>query len=53
MRERPLPEIKGVQAVMDSVRTAKSKVTQAKEVIDPSLVEEVDRTGYITKLYGK
>jgi NitT/TauT family transport system substrate-binding protein len=53
MRERPLPEIKGVQAVMDSVRTAKSKVTQAKEVIDPSLVEEVDRTGYIAKLYGK
>ena len=53
MRERPLPEIKGVQAVLDSVRTAKSKVTQAKDVIDPSLVEEVDKTGYITKLYGK
>ncbi len=53
MRERPVPEIKGVQAVMDSVRTPKSKVTQAKDVIEPSLVEEVDKSGYIAKLYGK
>jgi NitT/TauT family transport system substrate-binding protein len=53
MRERPLPELKGVQAVLDSVKTPKSKVTQAKDVMDPSLVEEVDKSGYITKLYGK
>jgi hypothetical protein len=53
MRERPTPEIKDVQAVMDSVRTPKSKLTQAKDVIEPSLIEEIDKTGYITKLYGK
>ncbi len=53
MRERPVPEIKGVQAVMDSVKTAKSKVTQAKDVIESSLVEEIDKSGYIAKLYGK
>ena len=53
MRERPLPEIKGVQAVMDSVRTPKSKVTQAKDVMEPGLVEEIDKSGYISKLYGK
>jgi NitT/TauT family transport system substrate-binding protein len=53
MRERPLPEIKGVQAVMDSVRTPKSKVTQAKEVMEPGLVEEIDKSGYIARLYGK
>jgi NitT/TauT family transport system substrate-binding protein len=53
MRERPLPETKGVQAVMDSVKTSKSKVTLAKDVIDGSLIEEIDRTGYIAKLYGK
>jgi NitT/TauT family transport system substrate-binding protein len=53
MRERPLPEIKGVQAVLDSVRTAKSKVTQAKDVIEPGLIEEIDKSGYIIKLYGK
>ncbi len=53
MRERPVPELKGVQAVMDSVKTAKSKITQAKEVIDSSLVEEIDRSGYIGRLYGR
>ena len=53
MRERPLPEIKGVQAVLDSVRTPKSKVTQAKDVIEPGLIEEIDKSGYITTLYGK
>jgi len=53
MRERPLPEIKGVQAVLDSVKTPKSKVTQAKDVMDPSLVEEIDKSGYIAKLYGR
>ena len=53
MRERPIPETKGVQAVMDSVKTPKSKVTLAKDVIDGSLIEEIDRTGYIAKLYGK
>ena len=53
MRERPIPEAKGVQAVMDSVKTAKSKVTLAKDVMDGSLIEEIDRTGYIAKLYGK
>ena len=53
MRERPLPEIKAVQAVLDSVRTPKSKVTQAKDVIEPGLIEEIDKSGYITKLYGK
>jgi len=53
MHERPIPEAKGVQAVMDSVKTPKSKVTLAKDVIDGSLIEEIDKTGYITKLYGK
>ena len=53
MTARPLPELKGVQAVLDSVKTPKSKITSASEVIDGSLVEEIDRSGYIAKLYGK
>jgi NitT/TauT family transport system substrate-binding protein len=53
MRERPVPESKGVQAVMDSVKTPKSKVTLAKDVVDGSLIDEIDRSGYIGKLYGK
>jgi ABC-type nitrate/sulfonate/bicarbonate transport system substrate-binding protein len=53
MRERPIPEAKGVQAVMDSVKTAKSKITLAKDVMDGSLIEEIDKSGYIAKLYGR
>ena len=53
MRERPIPEIKGVQAVLDSVRTPKSKITLARDIMDGSLVEEIDKSGFIAKLYGK
>jgi ABC-type nitrate/sulfonate/bicarbonate transport system substrate-binding protein len=38
---------------LDSVKTPKSKVTLAKDTMDASLVEEIDRSGYIAKLYGK
>jgi len=53
MRERPTPEPKGVQAVLDSVKTAKSKAISARDAMDTSFVEEIDRSGYIKKLYGK
>lgn len=53
LRERPYPEPIGVQAVLDSVKTPKSKLKLAKDVIDASLVEEIDKSGYISKLYGK
>jgi len=53
MRERPTPEPKGVQAVLDSVKTAKSKAISAKDAMDTSFVEEIDRSGYIKKLNGK
>ena len=53
MSSRPIPEVKGVQAVLDSIRTPKSKITSASDVIDGSVVEEIDRSGYIAKLYGK
>ena len=53
MRERPYPELTGVQAALDSVKTPKSKVTLAKEAMDASLIEEIDRSGYIARLYGK
>jgi hypothetical protein len=53
LRERPVPESKGVQAVLDSVKTPKSKITLAKAAMDASLMEEIDKSGYIAKLYGK
>jgi ABC-type nitrate/sulfonate/bicarbonate transport system substrate-binding protein len=53
LRERPFPEPVGVQAVLDSVKTTKSKITLAKDVMDASLVEEIDKAGFIGRLYGK
>lgn len=53
LRERPIPETKGVQAVLDSVKTANSKIILAKDVMDGSVIEEIDRSGYIKKLYAK
>src|SRR6266536_5966705 len=53
MRERPLTEVKGIQAVLASVKTPKPNLTQANNAMNPSLVEEIDKSGYIAKLYGK
>ena len=53
LRQRPVPEPKGVQAVLDSVKTPKSKITLAKDAMDTSLMDEIDKSGYIAKLYGK
>jgi NitT/TauT family transport system substrate-binding protein len=53
LREKPIPEPKGVQAVLDSVKTSKSRLIAAKDVMDASLIEEIDKSGYIAKLYGK
>lgn len=53
LREYPIPELKGVQAALDSVVTAKDRNPQAKDFIDSSLIEEIKKSGYIERLYGR
>lgn len=53
LREYPIPELKGIQAALDSIATAKDKNPQAKDVIDTSLAEEIKKSGYIDKLYKR
>ena len=53
LREYPVPEPKGVQAALDSVATAKERNPQAKDYMDTSLIEEIKKSGYIDRLYGK
>lgn len=53
LREVPTPEIKGVQAALDSIGTPKARGAQAKDFIDSSLLEEIQKSGYISRLYGK
>jgi NitT/TauT family transport system substrate-binding protein len=53
LRDVPTPEPKGIQAAIDSIGTPKAKSAQAKDFIDSSLLEEIQKSGYIAKLYGK
>ena len=53
LREYPVPELKGVQAVVDSLMNPKARGAQAKDFIDTSLIEEIKKSGYIDRLYGR
>jgi NitT/TauT family transport system substrate-binding protein len=53
LREVPTPEPKGIQSALDSIGTPKARGAQAKDYIDTSLIEEIQKSGYISKLYGK
>lgn len=53
LREVPSPEPKGIQTAIDSIGTPKARAAQAKDFIDTSLMDEIQKSGYIAKLYGK
>ena len=49
----PVPEIKGVQAAIDSLGLPKARGAQAKDFIDTSLLEEIKKSGFLDRLHGK
>lgn len=53
LQEYPVPEPKGVQAVLDSLSGPKARMAQAKDFMDISLIEEIKKSGYIDRLYGR
>jgi hypothetical protein len=53
LRENPAPDVKGIQNALESIGTPKAKTAQAKDFIDSSLLDEIQKSGYIAKLYGK
>ena len=53
LREYPVPDLKGVQAALDSIATAKDRNPQAKDYIETSLIEEIKKSGFIERLYGR
>jgi len=52
-REYPVPDLKGVQEALDSLAIAKERSPQAKDYIDASIMEEIKKSGYIDRLYGR
>jgi ABC-type nitrate/sulfonate/bicarbonate transport system substrate-binding protein len=53
LREYPVPENDGVQAVLDSLPHPKARNAKASQFIDASVIEEIKASGFIDGLSGK
>ena len=53
LREFPVPEPKGIQAALDSLTAAKVQRARAEDFMDTSLMEEIKKSGFIDRLYGR
>src|ERR1051325_2699034 len=51
--EYPVPEPKGIQTVLDFLPNPKARGMRAEEFMDTSLMEEIRKSGFIEKLYGR
>jgi ABC-type nitrate/sulfonate/bicarbonate transport system substrate-binding protein len=53
MREYPVPEAAGIQNALDSLGHPNARNIKPGNVIDTSLLEEIRKSGFIDKLYGR
>jgi hypothetical protein len=53
MVEYPVPDTQGVQTALDSLLTPKARGARAEDFIDSSLMEEIKKSGFIDRLYGR
>jgi ABC-type nitrate/sulfonate/bicarbonate transport system substrate-binding protein len=53
MAEYPVPEPKGIQTALDFLPNPKARGVRAEEFMDTSLMEEIKKSGFIEKLYGR
>jgi len=53
MREYPNPEPNGIQNAIDSLGHPNARNVKPASVMDTSIVEEVRKSGFIDKLYGR
>jgi NitT/TauT family transport system substrate-binding protein len=53
MREYPIPEIAGIQNALDSLGHPNAKNIKAANMMDTSIIEEIRKSGFIDKLYGR
>ncbi|HTM08609.1 MAG TPA: ABC transporter substrate-binding protein [Verrucomicrobiae bacterium] len=53
MAEYPVPEPKGIQTALDFLSNPKARGVRAEEFMDTSLMEEIKKSGFIEKLYGR
>ena len=53
LREYPIPEPNGIQSALDSLGHSNARNVKPAAVMDTSIVEEIKKTGFIDKLYGR
>jgi ABC-type nitrate/sulfonate/bicarbonate transport system substrate-binding protein len=52
-RDYPAPEIRGIQNVLEFLLTPKARGARAEDFMDTSLMEEIKKSGFVDRLYGK
>ena len=53
VREYPVPEPNGIQSVLDSLSHPNAKTASPQSIMDTSILEEIRKSGFIDKLYGR
>ncbi len=52
-RDYPVPDLNGVQAVLDSLLNPMARGARAEDFIDASLIAQIKKSGAINRLYGR
>lgn len=53
LREYPIPEGNGIQNALVSLTNPKAHGAKAKDFVDTSVIEEIKKSGFIDRLYGR
>lgn len=53
MREYPVPEASGIQNVLDSLTNPNARSVKPAAIMDTTPLEEIKKSGFIDKLYGR
>jgi len=53
LREYPIPESNGVQSALDSLTHPNAKTAKPASLMDTTILEEIKKSGFIDKLYGR
>ena len=53
MREYPIPEANGIQNALDSLGHPNARNVKPAALMDTSMLEEIRKSGFIDKLYGR
>jgi ABC-type nitrate/sulfonate/bicarbonate transport system substrate-binding protein len=53
VREYPVPEANGIQGALDSLTHPNARTAKPASLMDTSIIEEIKKSGFIDKLYGR